>query len=235
VNSRSITYGISLPEALAQRWYVEVIAAAAAVLGWRRHRRLVAAGLVWVAGAVLAMAATTPLWEHHAVSVSPGLALLVAAGASSAVESLVDRGLLRRSWVAAGTGLASLAACGLILFSGLAPLPTSNVGRLASLLTRETPASAEELGDEQFAQALAKRPAPPQFVDTSHTRIIASDVTAQALEATATQDPVCAVLFATGRLASVPGFEAWLAGHYPQRVDAGSGRVLYVIPGCGRR
>jgi 4-amino-4-deoxy-L-arabinose transferase-like glycosyltransferase len=233
VNTRSITYGISLPEALGQRWYVEVIAAGAAVVGWRRHRRLVATGLVWMAGAVLAMAATTPLWEHHAVSVSPGLALLVAAGASSAAESLANRGVLRRSWAGAGVGVASLAACGLILYSGLGPLPVSNVDRLASLLAHETPPSVEVLGDEQFAQALANRPAPPQFVDTSHTRLIGSDVTAQGLEATAARDPVCAVLFATGRLAAVPGFEAWVAAHYPQRIDAGSGRALYVMPGCG--
>jgi len=91
------------------------------------------------------------------------------------------------------------------------------------------------LGDEQFAQALAGRAAPPRFVDTSSTRLIGSDVTAQGLEATAARDPVCAVLFATHRLAGVPGFETWVAAHYPERIDAGSGRALYVIPGCGRR
>jgi hypothetical protein len=213
---------------------VEVIAAAAAVLGWRRHRRLVAIGLVWVAGALVAMAATTPLWEHHAVSLSPGLALLVAAGVSSVAASLSGRAMRGRVWAGAGIGVASLAACSVILVSGLGQLPISNLGPLASRLTRATPASAEVLGDEQFAQALANRAAPPQFVDTSHTRLIGSAVTAQELEATAERDPICAVLFATGRLASVPGFEAWVAAHYPQRIDAGAGRSLYVIPGCGR-
>ena len=234
VNTRSITYGISFGSALEQRWYLEVIAAAAAVLGWRRHRRLVVIGLVWVAGALLAMAATTPLWEHHAVSLSPGLALLVAAGVSSVAASLSGRAMPGRAWAGTGVVVASLAACSVILVSALGQLPTSNLGPLASLLTHATNASAEVLGDEQFAQALANRAAPPQFVDTSRTRLIGSAVTAQELEAAAERDPVCAVLFATGRLASVPGFEAWVAAHYPQRIDAGAGRSLYVIPGCGR-
>ncbi len=235
LNTRSITYGVSFGDALGQRWYLEVIAAAAAVLGWRRHRRLVVTGLVWVAGALVAMAATTPLWDHHAVSLSPGLALMLAAGVSSVSASLAARTTQRKVWIGLGMGGASLAACSVILVSGLAQLPGSNLAPLASLLTRETPPSAEVLGDEQFAQAQANRAAPPQFVDTSRTRLIGSDVTAQELEATAARDPVCAVLFATGRLAAVPDFEAWVAAHYPQRVDAGSGRALYVIPGCGRR
>ena len=235
VNTRSITYGISLGDALAQRWYLEVIAAAGAVFGWRRHRRLVITGLVWVAGGVAAMAATTPLWQHHAVSLSPGLALLVAAGVSSVATSLVRGGMPAMPWSAATLGAAALAGSGVILVSGLGQLQASNdFGPIVSRLSQATSASAEVLGDEQFAQALAHRPAPPQFVDTSHTRLIGSGVTAQQLEDTASRDPVCAVLFATGRMASVPGFEAWVAAHYPERLDAGSGRSLYVIPGCAR-
>jgi hypothetical protein len=36
------------------------------------------------------------------------------------------------------------------------------------------------------------------------------------------------VLFASGRLAELPGFRAWVAERFPDAVDVGDGRTLYL-------
>jgi hypothetical protein len=120
-----------------------------------------------------------------------------------------------------------------LLASALGALHTvAGTTSVVDALRLDTPAAAV-LGDEQFDQATAGRPAPPMFVDTSVTRLIGSSVTANQLESALSGDPtVCAVLFATGRLASVAGFQPWVAARYPARVDLGAGRTLYVRPRC---
>jgi 4-amino-4-deoxy-L-arabinose transferase-like glycosyltransferase len=237
VNTRGVTYGISLLEALQQVWYLGILAVAGAVLGWRAQRRLVMVGALWILGAVLAMAVTRPLWPHHVVTASPGLALLIAAGFSAVLARLTARRSRANAVAATGIVLASLAVAGAILGHALLDLhPATDSGPVVSALQLKTSGSALVLGDEQFDQALAKRLPPLQFVDTSHTRLIGSGVTVSQLEAAVNGDPpVCAVLFATGRLSAVAGFSDWVAIHFPMRVDAGAGRVLYVIPGCGGR
>jgi len=107
-----------------------------------------------------------------------------------------------------------VAQAALYLASGLRHLPSIDLTSLAGKLVTDTPASAVVLGDEQFAQALAHRASPPGFVDTSNTRLFAEGGAVQRLEATANgQPPVCAVLFSSGRLAHLPGFDAWVARH----------------------
>jgi hypothetical protein len=203
------------------------------VIGWRRHRRLVITGAVWVAGAVMAMAVTHPLWPHHAVAVSPGYAVLCAAGISSIFGWVLDR---PRPSTAAATSLAValVAGAALYLASGLRHLPVDDLSSLATRLANATPGSGEVLGDEQFAQALAHRASPPFFVDTSNTRLYAETGALQRLEATADgHSPVCAVLFSSGRFANLPGFETWVAAHYPLRVTLGPTQHVYLLPACG--
>ena len=235
LTTRSASSGISLTDALGERWRVGALAAAGAVVGWRRHPRLVITGVIWVVGAALAMAVTHPLWPHHAVSASPGYALLCGAG----VATLFDW-LLRRPWgrsstaAAAGLAIALSAGAALYLASGLRHLPSIDLTSLASKLVTVTPASAVVLGDEQFAQALAHRASPPGFVDTSNTRMFTEGGAVQRLEATANgQPPVCAVLFSSGRFAHLPGFDAWVARHYPVRLSLGPAQYIYLLPTCG--
>ncbi len=63
LDSRSATSGLSVLGALTARWPLALIALIGGVVGWRRHPRLVIAGVLWLAGAVLAMAITRPLWR----------------------------------------------------------------------------------------------------------------------------------------------------------------------------
>jgi hypothetical protein len=209
------------------------LAAAGAVIGWRRHPRLVITGAVWVAGAVMAMAVTHPLWPHHAVAVSPGYALLCAAGISSIFARLVD-GPRPSTAAAAALAVALVVGAALYLASGLRHLPVDDLSPLATRLANATSASGEVLGDEQFAQALAHRASPPFFVDTSNTRLFAETGALQRLEATADgQSPVCAILFSSGRFANLPGFEAWVASRYPVRLTLGPTQRVYLLPACG--
>jgi 4-amino-4-deoxy-L-arabinose transferase-like glycosyltransferase len=234
LDSQAATSGITVAGALSYRWHLAALAMVGALIGWRRHPRLVVTGLAWFVGAVAAMAVTHPLWPHHAVATSPAYALLCAAGVSSAFQWL--HRLVPREFPAAAAALGAglCVAAGLFLWSGLRGLqPTTDFGAVASALRAHTSASAQLVGDDQFAQALANRPAPPQYVDTSNTRMYAERGALQGLEAvTAGARPVCAVLFSSGRLANLPGYTAWVAARYPVRVSLGGSRYLYIAPGC---
>ena len=233
LSSESLTSGITLSGALHQRWQLGALAVAGAVAGWRRHRRLVVAGAAWVAGALLAMDVTHPLWPHHTVSASPGYALLVGAGVSSVIAWLVARPWRRSTEAATGLGLALAAFAVLYMLSGLRHLGSLGFDGLASQIAHDTPATAQVLGDEQFAQALAGRAAPPAFVDTSNTRLYTVGGDLQRLKDTAAgRAPVCAVVFSSGRFASLPGFEALVARRYPLRLSLGAAQYLYLVPGC---
>jgi hypothetical protein len=234
LDSRSATSGITVFDALGIRWHLALLALAGAVIGWRRHPRLVITGALWFAGAVAVMAVTHPLWPHHAVSLSPSYALLCAAGVSSAFEWLrrLQRDDLRVT--AAALAVALTAAAGLFLWSGLRGLsPTTDFSALAAALDAHTSPSTQLVGDDQYAQALANRASPPGYVDTSNTRMYAEPGALQGLETVADgAPPVCAVLFSSGRFIHLPGFAAWVSQRYPVAVNLGASRYLYLASGC---
>ena len=234
LDTQAARSGISLGQALGLRWHLGVLAAAGAVVGWRRHPRLVVTGVAWFLGAVAVMALTHPLWPHHGVVTSPAYALLCAAGVSAAFAWL--RGAVPRELPAAAAALCAglCVAAGLFLWSGLRGLGTGSDFRVeANALRAHTSAVAQLVGDDQYAQALAGRQAPPRYVDTSNTRMYAEPGAVQGLEAITTgAPPVCAVLSSSGRLANLPGFAAWVAAHYPVTVSLGGSRYLYIAPGC---
>ncbi|HSP65989.1 MAG TPA: hypothetical protein VLO10_07340, partial [Candidatus Deferrimicrobium sp.] len=234
LDTQSATSGISLGAALGIRWHLAALAAVGAVIGWRRHPRLVATGVLWFVGAVAAMAITHPLWPHHAVSTSPAYALLCAAGVSAGFAWL-RRSVPRAFPAAAAVVTAGLSvAAALFLWSGLRGLqPATDFTALATALRAHTSASTLVVGDDQFAQALAGRAAPPQYVDTSNTRMYAEPGALQGLEDITTgRAPVCAVLFSSGRLVHLPGFPAWVSARYPVQVSLGASRSLFIAPGC---
>jgi hypothetical protein len=233
LDTQSASSGISVIDGLGERWELGALAAAGAVIGWRRHPRLVITGVLWLIGAALAMAVTHPLWPHHAVSASPGFALLCAAGISTIFGWLVRSSGRRSMGAAAGLATALTTCAAVFLVAGLGALPSVDFNPLASRLASATAASTEVLGDEQYAQALAHRIAPPFFVDTSNTRLYAEKGVVQQLEATADgKPPVCAVLFSSGRFADLPGFDAWVANHYARRLSLGPSQYLYLLPTC---
>jgi len=84
--------------------------------------------------------------------------------------------------------------------------------------------------DDQFAVAQAGRDVPPELVDTSFVRVQSGDLTVAAVEAAADRPDVTAVLLASGRLALLPGFRAWAGERFPEVIDLGGGRTLYLRP-----
>jgi hypothetical protein len=199
---------------------VAVLGAAGCLVAARRAPVLAATGAAWVAAAALLLALQHPLWPHHVVVLTAPLALL-AGGLGSVVP-----------------GRAAALACLAVLAASVVPAvfvldqqaPASLDAPVTAALRAGTTRHDLVVTDDQFAAALAGRDVPPALVDTSLVRVRSGDLTADAVEGIADQPDVDAVLLATGRLAALPGFRAWVGEHFPDAVDLGGGRTLYLRP-----
>lgn len=237
LNTHSLYPGITfvfLRSFVHTEWPAVVAGAIGFAVGWRRTPRAWVVGVAWCAGALLALAATRPIFPHHMALLIPGLALLGATGLVGIVAECRDR-LGDRGLAAAGgvSVVVALAAALLLLDHALTLLTTPTDLALVSRLQALTAPTALVIGDDQFDQALAARDAPPPFVDTSIVRLRGGGVSATTIESVLLSEPrACAVLFDTGRLAGVPGFVAWVATEYPARSSLPGGAVLYTRPNC---
>jgi hypothetical protein len=158
-----------LEQFLHSEWPVAAVAGLGLLIGWRHSRRAWLVGVVWVAGAMAAVAATKPLFPHHMVLVIPGLAILGATGFATVVTEVRQRLWQQGAVVAGGLAAVAAVACALLMEHALtapALAVRTDLARVASLRVL-TPPSALLIGDDQFDQALAGRDSPPQFVDTS--------------------------------------------------------------------
>lgn len=213
---------------LHSEWPLVLLAAVGALIGWRRSRRAWTVGMAWTAGAMAALLGTRPVFAHHMVLLIPGLAILGGTAIAAVVAEARDR-LARRARPVAASFLIAAAAVGsgLLLQPALARLDVPTNSALVARLVALTPASSLVIGDDEFDQALAGRDPPPQFVDTSGVRLRGGDVTPATLEQLLRADPrVCGVLFVAGRLASLPGFVAWVSAQYPVPNSLPGGAVL---------
>lgn len=202
--------GGSIPKALLAE--SPLIAAALAATACRRSR-LRWPAVAWMAGAAAVFAVQRPLWHHHLVALSPGLAL---AGAPALV-AWARRAAYLLPLLPAAAGLTYLA-----MTAAPQGSPEAIAPRLAALL----PAGGYVLTDDQFALALAGRDAPPELVDTSGLRIRSGELDLRTIRSVVARRRVVAVLLGRGQLREVEGFDAWVAEAYPRRMDLGSGRIL---------
>jgi hypothetical protein len=204
------------------------------LLGWRHHPRLVTTGLVWIGGALVAVAATHPALQHYQIAISPGLALLGGAALAQVAE-----------WCGAGAHAKwTEAALVAVLVTVAAIVLVGSLGNVQQLEVKPNPvqvASIRQLippgsqlfSDDQFNEALAGRQGPPYLIDTSLLRLHNSGLTPAALESRISGDPaLCGVLFATNRLTTVQGFQEWVAIHFTNRSDLPGGAVLYRRAEC---
>ena len=236
-DSSTIGASVTLPflSAWAQLELPEIILAALGVLlGWRNHRRLVTAGLIWVGGALVAVAGTHPALQHYQIAISPGLALL--GGAALAQAAVWCRAGTWARWAEAALVAALVAVAAIVLVRSLGnvqQLETKpNPVQVASI-RQLIPPGSQLFSDDQFNEALAGRQGPPYLIDTSVLRLHNSGLTPAALESRIGGDPaLCGVVFATNRLTTVQGFQAWVGIHFPERTDLPGGAVMYRRAGC---
>jgi hypothetical protein len=101
-------------------------------------------------------------------------------------------------------------------------------------MTRRLPADAAVLTDDPMVPFLARRPVPPELIDTSVARLRAGDLSLPVLRAALHDPRVGAVLLWRGTLeGEVPGVASTAAARFPVRVDLGRGRVLLRRTGPG--
>jgi hypothetical protein len=220
LGARSLPLGGLDAQTLAREVPLAALGAAGCLVAARRAPLFAATGAAWTAGAALFLAVQHPLWPHHVVVATAPLALL--GGGLALVVS----------------GRAAAAACLAALAASLLPaaavraqqVPDPVEAPVTAALRAGTAPGDLVVTDDQFAAALAGRGVPPALVDTSFVRVMTGDLTAPEVESIADQPDVGAVLLASGRLAALPGLRAWVGEHFPDAVDLGGGRTLYLRP-----
>jgi 4-amino-4-deoxy-L-arabinose transferase-like glycosyltransferase len=194
------------------------LAVAGLPVALRRSPLLAALSVTWALAAVLLLALQHPLWPHHSVLLVPPLALL-----SGALGLLP----LTRSQVLAGAGVLVAAALASAYWVSTLARPTADVQAEVAWLQTVTGPGDLVVTDDQYAAAQAGRSTPPELVDTSLVRVRSGDLNTAQAEAIAARQPVRAVLVATGRLDSLPGFSEWASREFPHHEALGDHRALF--------
>ncbi len=197
---------------LQTEWQPLALAAVGAVIARRSHPRLVAVGVVWLIGGVVALAAAQSGFAHLTVALSPGIALLGAAGISR-LCTILSGARRAPGWLKVTLLATAIAAGASLLGNTLASLPrtfTPSEVQIEQSLERLVPPSATVYGDGQFDQAAADRLPPDLLQDTSKAVLRDTPITTAFLETRlGSSSGVCAVLFGPmSQLAEIPGFNA---------------------------
>jgi hypothetical protein len=219
----------------------------------RKWNTLIAAA--WTLASLVILLQQKPLFDHHVVLLIPGLVLTASLGlaptgnaagetqAAGAPAPLLSR--LQRFFPQVGAKSISLPRLGvpLVLFCGtvcfalgfslLHPpgIPADKAAAFNAvtndLKTLTTP-DQQVITDDQYLADVADRSIPPELVDTSFERIQAGYLTTAQVIALAEQPQVGAIVFYTGRFDQLPGFRAWVEGHFHLAREYGNGRALYL-------
>lgn len=178
----------------------------------------------WLAAALAAVLALTPLWPHHLVLLLSPLALL----AGTALDRLMDRvpGVARGA--AATAGIAAVAAYGLAgVSAGGAAASSRDLRETSGRIATAVPRTAYMVTDDPLVAFLAGRSIPPEVIDTSVARVQAGELSERTLWAALRSDRVQAVLFWRGTFQrEFPDLAPRAAAVFPIREPAGDGRLL---------
>jgi 4-amino-4-deoxy-L-arabinose transferase-like glycosyltransferase len=193
--------------------------------------------LAWLLTICFLLWQQVPLFNHHLVTLVPPLILLTIMGLGP--YSFVARRprslpLLRNTLPIVGICIIVIYSLAQTLYNYQSVQQTAS-GKdvqvdLQVVHMLKTVIRPDQLiiTDAQFLVAEANRSTPPQLVDTSSVRIQSGYLTSTQLIQIASQPNVHAILFYTGRLQQIAGFEYWVNQHFRLVKDYGSERELWI-------
>jgi 4-amino-4-deoxy-L-arabinose transferase-like glycosyltransferase len=210
-----------------------LLAAVGAVAGALRRVGWMGMLTAWLAAALAVDLAQGPLFIHHLVVLVPPLCLLAGAAPGVVLELLSTPGTSTASLPAAiVVGLSTLLAGALGLVALTAPLPREDpaVQPTIKAITSSVQPGVVVVSDELFAAAWTGHLTPPNLVDVSHARITSGELSTAQVEAAAERSGAKAVVFSTGRLTTLAGFQAWVAQRFRLVYDGGGGLQVWTRP-----
>lgn len=188
-----------------------------------------------------------PLFDHHMVALIPAVAAAIGVGAGyfRVVYALFVRWLsvqLPPIRIIGGTlcAVASLATLGLGVsqawigaadqrtFIRGSGLPSPDL-RIVELIVKHTQPGDMIVTDAQGIAFRAARDVPPGLTDTSYVRITSGYLRPREVIDQAQRFKVRLILLWTHRLSMMPEVGRWAEKRFPQRVELGRGRILYMM------
>ena len=216
----------------------QLLPAAVALMGavagaWRRAG-WVGMLVAWLVAALVVDLAQGPLFIHHLVVLAPPLCLLAGAAPGVVLEALDGPrqrlGIRPAALTMAVAGLGPALAVGLGVAAMMSPLPPEDPTAEPAItaIQRYVAPGAYVVTDQLFAAAWTGHPTAPNLVDVSLARITSGELTPAAVEAGAEQSHARAVIFSTGRLSTLAGFQDWVRLRFRLVYDGGGGLQVWV-------
>lgn len=240
LTTRGLRYNLSLLALNGYEYPVALAAAVSVVLAIRGRYWAIVPPLLWFLVSLALLVQQQPLMDHHRALLAPALALTaavavsIAARTATVVRSTEAVSAARRFNLARATSyllvLVVVASIAIGVATTQSPMPpfAPNEPQMAAALRAATTSDDLVVTDDQYVAALADRDVPPPLVDTSLIRIESGYLTAPQLESIITSSHAGAILFASGRFQTIPGFQAWVNANYTQVATFGDGRALYL-------
>jgi 4-amino-4-deoxy-L-arabinose transferase-like glycosyltransferase len=216
LQARTLEVGGLDAETIWHELPLAVVGLAGLAVAIRRAPLLATTAAAWMVIAAIFAALQRPLWPHHLLVLVPPLALW---GGALALLPTPRPALV----------IATLALAGCLVAAAYTRTLQSPTPQAAVAALRASTAPGDlVVTDDPFAAGLADRSTPPELVDTTRVRMNSGQLTAAQAEEATSRPQVRAVLLASERLAYLPGFQLWVAQHFPTVRDLGDGQLLYL-------
>ena len=183
----------------------------AAVLGgsvWGTHperRHTLVVPLTWLAATLATLLVWSPVWEHYLIYAAIPLSLL-----GSGMVIAIDQKAVRVLALMLGIALLVWRADAMMPQPEGGPAWTSEQSTARAYLRKTVPPDAMVATDDPLLAFVAGRMVPPLFTEATFRQIRVGAITGSSLIGSTLRYRPPVVLFATGRLASVREFEAWV-------------------------
>jgi 4-amino-4-deoxy-L-arabinose transferase-like glycosyltransferase len=244
-----VTTRTSEPQSLGQKVqriidsYPQVVPALVALVGGLAGaaRRVGWVGMLvaWLAAALAVDLAQGPLFIHHLVVLVPPLCLLAGAAPGLVIGALSSRHPGETSTparVVVGSGVVLAAGLGLVAASSPLPPEDPTAQPAITAINRYVEPGVYVVTDQLFAAAWTGHPTAPILVDVSLARISAGELSPAQVEAATEASGARAVVFSTGRLTTLAGFQDWVRQRFRLVYNGGGGLQVWTLspPSSGK-